>query len=64
MKDVMTLICTFCLPQIDFYKKSKNTYYYTKSGYKSRYIKLKAYLKVFARNTAKNVFRIVCIIYL
>ena len=35
---------------------------HTKNGYKSRYINLKAYLKVFARNTAKNVFRIVCII--
>ena len=33
-----------------------------KRGYKYRYISHSAYLKVFTRNTAKNVFRIVCII--
>ena len=33
-----------------------------KRSYKYRYISHSAYLKVFARNTAKNVFRIVCII--
>ena len=33
-----------------------------KSGYKSRYLNLKAYRKVFIRNKVKNVFHIVCII--
>ncbi len=43
--------------------KSKKFCYCTqKSGYKSRYINLKVYLKVFAWNTVKNMFRIVCII--